>query len=642
MSLVWLRRLGARFESRAILLLLVSSLLAVGMIGVVGMSASVLVAESVQGSGSAINLAGSLRRFAHRAGSMAAAAGLGGRIGATEVEDAIAQFDGAILHPDLIGVLGREESAIPAAIHRGVVAAWRDELKPRLSALGTLDPTLGTPAQYTEALAEIDVFVAQINTLVTILEQDAEASIQRLRTTLAAALIMTALVVALSLQLMRRRVFRPLAELGQAAGRIARRDFTIRSELGGNDELGQVSAAFNAMADELSVAYRDLEQRVEHKTAALVRTNRSLELLYNVISRLYHAPASAEAYAEALTEIERTLGLKGSFACIQPKHGGPSAVLFSTMGRCVSADQDADEACRNCRGKLAPWTYQPSADAATEVLMVPLRDADHLYGMLRFALPRGQRLAPWQQDLVEAVSRHMGVALGITRQSERERLLGLQEERSIIARELHDSLAQSLSYMKIQVSLLAPVVTDPARRDEALAVLSDLRQGLDAAYRQLRELLSSFRLQINGDFSRLLASTVDEFSNRSGIPITLALDLASCELRPNQEVHLLHLIREALSNATRHASASHIRVDLRVTPGGWVELVVEDDGDGAFATMPAEPHHYGMAIMAERANGLGGTLTIKPTQEGGTRVAVRFDPQGETRAITEHQDRLST
>lgn len=642
MSVAALRQIGAYLEGRAILLLLVSALLAVAAIGMVGMSASVLVAEGVQGSGSAINVAGSLRRFAHRTGAMVAAAGLGGSIGMVEVQGAVDQFDDALMHPDLLGVLGREESAIPAAIHRGIVVAWRDELKPRLRALGAVEPMLTEPAHYSQALAEIDEFVAQINTLVTVLEQDAEASIQRLRATLAAALIITALVVVVSLYLMRRRVFRPLAELRQAAGRIARRDFTVRSDFAGNDELGQVSGAFNAMADELSVDYRDLEQRVEQKTSDLVRANRSLQLLYNVISRLYHAPASAEAYAEALTEIERTLGLKGSFACIEPKHGGPSAVLFSTMGECVRVGQDAEDACRNCRGKLAPWTYQPSDDAASDILMVPLRDADHLYGMLRFALPHGQRLHPWQQDLVEALSLHMGVALGITRQSERERLLGLQEERSIIARELHDSLAQSLSYMKIQVSLLAPVVADPARRDEALTVLTDLRQGLDEAYRQLRELLSSFRLQINGDFSRLLASTIDEFSNRSGIPITLALHLAGCDLRPNQEVHLLHLIREALSNATRHAKASRIRVDLRVTSAGWVELVVEDDGDGAFAAQPAEPHHYGMAIMGERAAGLGGTLVVKPTQEGGTRVAVRFDPQGETRTIPDHKERVST
>lgn len=642
MSVAWLRRCGARLESRAILLLLVSALLAVGLIGVVGMSASVLVAEGVQGSGSAINVAGSLRRFAHRAGAMAAAAGLGGRVGAADVDGAIAQFDEALVHPDLIAVLGRAESAIPAAIHRGIAVAWRDELGPRMRALGALEPALREPEQYVGLLDEIDVFVAQINTLVTVLEQDAEASIKHLRTTLAAALAITAVVVIVALQLMRRRVFGPLAALRQAAGRIARRDFTARSDFAGNDELGEVSGAFNAMADELSVAYRDLEQRVEQKTADLVRTNRSLALLYKVISRLYHAPASSEAYSEALTEIERTLGLKGSFACIEPKHGGPAAVLFSSMGGCARPDQDADEACRNCRGKLAPWTYQLSGDAATEVLMVPLRDADHLYGMLRFALPRGQRLAGWQQDLIEALSRHMGVALGISRQSERERLLGLQEERSIIARELHDSIAQSLSYMKIQVSLLAPVVTDPARRGEALTVLGDLRQGLDSAYRQLRELLSSFRLQIKGDFSRLLVTTVDEFSNRSGIPITLAINLAGCELRPNQEVHVLHLIREALSNATRHAKASHIRVDLGMTPAGWVEVVVEDDGEGLIWDAQAEPHHYGMAIMGERARGLGGALTLKPTQEGGTRVSVRFDPQRETRVISDLPGRVST
>lgn len=642
MLLANLHRIRHLLESRAILLLLVAALLAVGTIGMVGMTASVWVAESIQGSSSAINMTGGLRRLAHRAGTMVAASSLEERIGVIQVNDAIAEFENALTHPHLIGVIESNQNATPAALHRDLLATWQDQLKPRLSALGEQAAAQRDPAEFIAALDEIDTFVTQINTLVTTLELDAEASIQRLRSTLAAALTLTALLVAASLYLLHLRVFRPLAALRRATERIARRDFSTCNCLDGHDELGQVGHAFNLMTEELSIACRDLEQRVEQKTADLVRTNRSLALLYKTISRLYHAPASADAYAEALTEIEQTLGLKGSFACIEPKHGGPSAVLFSSMGRCMSADQDAEEICHNCRGKLAPWTYQPSADGTTDILMVPLRDANHLYGMLRFALPPGQRLEPWQQDLVEALSRHMGVALGMTRQSERERLLGLQEERSIIARELHDSLAQSLSYMKIQVSLLTPLVADPARRDAAIGVLGDLRLGLDQAYGQLRELLSSFRLQINGDFSRLLLSTVNEFASRSGVPITLALDLAGCALRPNQEVHALHLIREALSNATRHANASHIRVDLRVTPGGWIELVIEDNGDGVAAEKAAAQDHYGLAIMSERANGLGGKLTIEPLQEGGTRVAVRFDPRSETRTITAHKDRVPT
>jgi two-component system nitrate/nitrite sensor histidine kinase NarX len=87
--------------------------------------------------------------------------------------------------------------------------------------------------------------------------------------------------------------------------------------------------------------------------------------------------------------------------------------------------------------------------------------------MLRLSMPDGVRLEDWQRQLVEALSRHMGMALGAARRSEQERLLALQEERSVIARELHDSLAQALSYMKIQVSLLQPVLADPACNAQA-------------------------------------------------------------------------------------------------------------------------------------------------------------------------------
>lgn len=618
MVFAFFRRSAAWLVGRSTLVLLVSALLAVALIGGVGMSASVLVAERVQGSGSAINIAGSLRRYAHRAGAMVVATGLGGRIGAAEVEAALADFDATLEQAELLRVLEREQGSVAAAIYRGIVASWQAQLRPVLRDLAERRGA-ASPDAHDRVLAQVDDFVAQINTLVAVLEQEAEASLQRLRDILAAALLVSALVVALALLAIRRRVLLPLGELRAAAQRIAARDFSARIGAVGRDELGQVGAAFDAMADELSVAYRELEHRVEEKTADLTRSNRSLALLYHVIARLYHSPASAASYAETLRDIEEMLDLKGSFACMEPKHGGASAILVSNIPGCV---EGAD--CARCRGKREPWSYQ--SGPLGDELMVPLRDAEHMYGMLRLVLPAGRRLEDWQRDLVEALSRHMGIALGITRQSERERLLALQEERSIIARELHDSLAQSLSYMKIQLSLLAPDVADPSRRAQAQARLADLREGLDSAYRQLRELLSSFRLHIDGDLSALLAATVEEFAARSGLPVALKVNLAGCELRPNQEVHVVHLVREALSNAVRHAGAARLGVSMTCLADGNVELAVEDDGAGFAPRGEAQPHHYGLAIMQERARGLGGALTIATPPGGGTRVSVRFDP----------------
>lgn len=619
-----MRHLRAGLARRATLTLLIVAFLAVTVIGVVGMSASVLVAQTVHKSVSAVNVAGGLRRLALRVSSLVMAEALGGKIGRSEVRAAMIEFEHSLVDPVLREVVEQKAGSVSVALYRGVVATWHERIKIDLLELSERPDGLILPAaDYEAALAEVDAFIEEINALVSVLEQDAYERVRRLRTILAAALLLTGVVVVVALYLTRSRVFLPLAELRDAAGRIAQRNFSTRCGYTGADELGQVGAAFNVMAAELSNAYLDLERRVEQKTADLTRSNHSLDLLYRVIARLYHAPASADSYTEALTDIERTLGLKGCSVCVHSSRGGPASLLYTNIGGCAGLDCAVD-ASVGCPGRAYPWTYLREGDS--DVLRVPLRDAENFYGVLRLALHPGQRLEGWQRALVEALSRHMAIALGITRQTERERLISLQEERSIIARELHDSLAQALSYMKIQVSLLQPLVGDPQHDDESRELLHGLREGINSAYRQLRELLSSFRLKIEGDFTTLLEATVEEFSDRGGIPITIENTLPEGALGANQEIHVLHIIREALSNATRHSGGQHVAVMLSRAERNEVVVMVEDDGIGLRQGAKEGGSHHGLTIMGERARGLGGTFEVASRVEGGTRVSVRFDP----------------
>lgn len=621
------KRLTDALARRSILLLVGLAMLAVTAIGLAGMSLSVVVAETVQGSASAINVSGSLRRLTHRVASLAAAEAAHGRVPGPRVRDAIAQFDSHFTHSELQRVLEREPDGVFAATYRGVEASWKLSLKPALQALGEAGVP-PTAEQVEQLLVEVDNFVEQLNTLVAVLEHDTETRIGELRRILAVAIVVTLIVVGVALVLLHRLVHRPLGDLLDAASRIGRGDFAVRLAHTGRNELGRVGAAFNLMASELSKLYRDLEARVEVKTAELQRSNRSLEVLYHAIARLYNAPAATEAYTETLRDIEQVMGLSGSLACIEPRHDGPATVLASSLGPCPErlAGGAGALACEQCRAHAVPWSYQREGDH--EVLRVPLRDSDNHYGMLRFALPAGRRLEDWQRQLVEALSRHIGMALGTARRTEQERLLALQEERSVIARELHDSLAQALSYMKIQAALLQPVLGDPARRGEADTILADLRTGINAAYRQLRELLVSFRLQMSGDFPDLLRAAVDEYAGKGGIAVRLETRLADCPLGPNQEVHVLHIIREALSNMVRHAAATQATVSLGCDPGHRVSVVIEDNGVGLGAVLGDDArNHHGMTIMRERARSLGGELEVGAGSTGGTRVALSFQAQ---------------
>lgn len=605
----------------SILLVVALALMALALIGLAGMSASVLVAEGMQGSASAINVAGSLRRLTHRVAALVATDALTRGLPGERVHAAIDDFEQSLAHPALQRVLERDPGGLFAATYRGIDATWRTSLRPQLEATAREEAPLAQDG-VERLLAEVDRFVQQLDTLVTVLEQDTEARIADLRQILAAAIAAILVVIALALLLLHRSVHRPLGDLLRAAREIARGDFSARVSHIGHDELGRVGATFNLMANEMSRQYQTLEQRVAEKTVELQRSNRSLELLYHAIARLYQTPTAPEAYEATLRDIDQIAGLSGSFVCIEPRHDGPAAVIASTLGACPDRLASGDAACAECRSARSP-SFTPAARSA-ELLRIPLRDREHHYGMLRLALPRGARLEEWQFQLVEALTRHIGMALGAARRGEQERLLALQEERSVIARELHDSLAQALSYMKIQASLLQPVLGNPARAGEAAAVLADLREGINAAYRQLRELLVSFRLELSGDFPTLLREAVQDHAARGGVDVELNTRLADCVLSPNQEVHVLQIVREALSNMVRHARARKAAVSLSCGAGDEVSVVIEDDGVG-LGEPPADAwQHHGLAIMRERARGLGGRLEIGPRPGGGTRVSLSF------------------
>ncbi|TAH44720.1 MAG: HAMP domain-containing protein [Betaproteobacteria bacterium] len=595
--------------------------MALALIGLAGMSASVLVAEGMQGGASAINVAGSLRRLTHRVAALVATDALSHSLPGERVRTAIDDFERSLAHPALLRALDRDPGGLFGATYRGVDATWRNTLRPMLEATAR-EEALVAQGSVERLLVEIDRFVEQLDTLVTVLEQDTEARIADLRQILAVAIAAILAVIALALLLLHRSVHRPLMDLLRAAREIARGDFSARVTHVGHDELGRVGATFNLMANEMSRQYQTLEQRVAEKTAELQRSNRSLELLYHAIARLYQTPTAPEAYEATLRDIDQIAGLAGSFVCIEPRHDGPAAVIASTLGHCPDRQAAGDAACGACRAARSLRHDPPARDA--ELLRIPLRDREHHYGMLRLALPSGARLEDWQFQLVEALTRHIGMALGAARRGEQERLLALQEERSVIARELHDSLAQALSYMKIQISLLQPLLRDPARTTEAAVVLADLREGISAAYRQLRELLVSFRLELSGDFPTLLREAVQDHAARGGVQVELSTRLADCALSPNQEVHVLQIVREALSNMVRHASAHRASVSLSCADGEEVNVTIDDDGVG-LGQPPVDPwQHHGLAIMRERARGLGGTLEIGPRPQGGTRVSLRF------------------
>jgi two-component system nitrate/nitrite sensor histidine kinase NarX len=249
------------------------------------------------------------------------------------------------------------------------------------------------------------------------------------------------------------------------------------------------------------------------------------------------------------------------------------------------------------------------------------------YGVMPLVLPPGKGLEVWQLELAETMGRHIGGALASAERRDEHRRLGVLEERAAIARELHDSLAQSLSYTKIQLARLAASIEHEGHSLQSMNVLMELREGINSAYRELRELLTTFRLGLGEEgFAGALRDTVAEFERRSGVHATLDNDLLKVELSANEQVHLLQVVREALTNIEHHAHARHAWVSLRRGEGQGIEVTIEDDGVG-IKDEQSPRGHFGLSIMRDRAKSVSGKLAIESRQPTGTRIRLVFNAQ---------------
>lgn len=593
-------------------------LLLVALFSIVGMLGTLHIAHRSSEEAGAINLSGSLRMDVYRLAALAEKGAASGDGASREaVAAAAAAFEDTLRSPRLTRFVPAEPHDARRVAYREIEDLWTR------SARGVLaGPAAAPPGS---VLPTASALVARIDRLVTLLQNDAESGIALLRSIQEVTLGGILAVLGFTLYQIRSDIALPLQDLKAATEKLRRREWKARARQRAPGDLEGLGRSFNLMAEDLDRLYESLERRIEERTASLRRSNRSLELLYRSIALLYQQPSTSDVHLALLRDLEQTLGAGSGTLCLIPETvAGDARSVFGSLvaeGDTVLCGHSSCSDCHN--GDTVRWRTLDSG--ALRVIALPLRDADGNYGVLQWTIPGGVDFEPWQADLLEALARHLGLAIGARRRIEQRRRWSLHEERAVIARELHDSLAQSLSYLRIQVCRLQ-VSLQGGEAGNAADILSSIDEGLAGAYRHLRELLSTFRLKAEENFSAALHKTALEYADRGSIPIGVHLDARLPELSPNEEIHLLQIARESLANAVQHARATAAEVVLRRNADGSASLVVEDDGIG-IDTTEDKPMHYGLQIMQERAAHLRqGRLDVGRRDLHGTRVEVRFVP----------------
>ncbi len=203
----------------------------------------------------------------------------------------------------------------------------------------------------------------------------------------------------------------------------------------------------------------------------------------------------------------------------------------------------------------------------------------------------------------------------------------LMEERNAIAQELHDSLAQSLFYIKIQISRIRTLTDRKASVEQLLPVVEEFEEINDAADRQLRELISTFRIQVNPEgMTAAIEKILKKQQEQHPTQLRFENRIPDCSFTHNEEIHLIQIIQEAVSNITKHAQASLGTIILELDPASdRITLTIEDDGIG-IPRNPHRPNHFGLSNMSQRAENLHGTLSILPADHQGTQIRLSFPP----------------
>ncbi len=478
------------------------------------------------------------------------------------------------------------------------------------------------------------------------LEATVAVATRRLLLTTLAALLLGGLAVLFLTRVMTAPIF----DLVTAARAVGRGDLNVRPPVRMTDEVGELTAAFNTMTEDLA-RFRD----------ELLRQNRELAALNEVARAISGARSLDEVLDAALESALMALRCPAGWVVLS-RDGEPVPAIVAQRGlseRFLDRETAAEvELCR-CMEVLETdnrWQHPvlraecPRLSRALDHgdpearfdqhLSVPLVSHDCALGVLNLAMSEGRPFSPEQMELAGAIGRQVGVAVDAELQRQRlmeelaqrealrgqllERVLGAQEEeRHRIARELHDEAGQALTSLMVGLRLIEKEADRP---ESILTRLAELKRMTDGVLEDLHRLAMDLR-PTSLDHLGLVAALrqyAQEYSRQHGLSVqfeTVGLD--GERLPPEVETALYRIVQEALTNVVRHAQATRADVLLE-RRGNRVVAIVEDDGAGFDPDAAVQNGRLGLFGMRERAEMLGGTLAVESVPGAGTTVFVEI------------------
>ena len=393
---------------------------------------------------------------------------------------------------------------------------------------------------------------------------------------------------------------------------------------------------------------QEVQQDGQQDTDSLLRRNRDLAILYSIAGYLNHTVDVHEALQEVLTRVTELLNLQTAWVWLLDAMGEPRLAAAQALppyladhpermtGYCLCLDTFLDgvlegaaniNVLRCSRLKNAERESDPSSLGLRFHASVPIYAGNVPLGVLNVASEDWRELQAEELQLLHIISDQIGLAVQRARlsaeQTHSATRLATTEERNRLAREIHDTLAQGLAAITLQLETAdALKETKPTRAQEAIQrALVLARANLEEARRSVMDLRAApLQEHTLREALALLIASQQESTHSTPDFIYHAVELPVLPARI--EAGLYRIAQEALTNARIHAHAQHIELSVTVDETS-IHIIVQDDGigfDPETVMHQQNQQHFGLTGMSERARLPGGNLHIASTPGTGTRI----------------------
>lgn len=436
-------------------------------------------------------------------------------------------------------------------------------------------------------------------------------------------------------------------DLSLTVNQLLKGDFTSRMPIRSDScPSKSIRNHINMIAEDYEKLSHSQQQRLERQARHIKQKKYYLSVLYDVaacINQSHNLDELLQRFLETLTTVVSakaatvrlldkddqmrlvaSIGLSDEIVKKEELLPAPSCLCGKAL---TDAKVMVNTDVRQCGIKIDDHFFENEDDI--EMLAIPLQYRGKTLGVYNLFVHRKENdFLDGEHELLVSIGQHLGMAIEQSGVEEDARTLSIIEERTRMAHELHDSLAQTLASLRFKVRLFDDSMNQ-GNEEVIWHELEGLENTIDEAYAELRSLITDFRAPIDGKgVVRSVEKVTERFRQDTDLDVFFYHNWGLENLSREVEIEVVRIVQEALANIKKHAQATSVRILMSSTTEGHCSVLVEDDGIGlAKRSKPNTKtgEHIGLSIMTERAERINGEILFESDEGEGTLVQLSFD-----------------